>query len=1008
MKKLKFMVLVLFIINSAFAGESMIPLKKDARIPSDDLVYNDQVLSSKEAIDLENVDLSSLNPSENDIYNGNNNSLNDDTAIQIENEQSFTYSDQLGSNSGLLRFNAVADSDGSVVIIHLDKTLHTMLLRKNILRKLGYIISPMKWLSKVKVKFNSKEEKEQFLKRTIPENTLGAFDRWVIVNNETEVVLQDVVVTVPNESDYYNTAMGIPNVGLNSRTVRALALVYDLLDLKESVNQYSWSTGKIDNNALMLSHFTENEFNSSYDDIVWMMRKINLISREEIKSAIDHAKFPAGVSELLVEKIISRRNTLNELLNLKSKEKVNNELNVDGLVKDGKLVKENFEGYAARFSYGDALSPLDQMRFYLYSKLQSNIIDNGISYINTKLQGYNLSDKRNEYFIKQFQDGLKHFIATGELLPIQVGTWNSPIANFKLILSRDIVIGNYLGTENLVQLADTIGAAVNLGYKLGVEGLPYGASGGAKTTVSISRTFTHLKPVKSLKQSLKEPYRNLFVPLLKKSLKDDFFSLAELKDFSGTTDERSKKIQAVLTELEKNLGVGESLLLTDRIMPSVGADVNYNQGIIGTGVGLVGSTAVIKRIHFYKKSASVLQIFDDKGHTKTLDLNLHVNALGNPVLSFHQTFDKGRYNVKSYMVNISSDLEKNPSFFENAMGIFQVLKHKDFELISKNVTPVEVDANYFDKQSGFSFLLWKLKKIKGQTFYDVKARDGVNGKYFSYQNDFLSGTNIESMTKEIANYYLSEKVDPNVSITDESDKNPGETYLGKSHTETFRFESEVNSDGKFEKKFMTLVDLRQGWTMSDKKLFKFIQKVNEKFNMNLFNKEQIDFKKLKLYKIGYHLNIYENGIAKLENINLDQINQIEERYKTESQCGDEDPFKDSLRCGNLYSIKNTIKQCKKSKLDEGERAICHTKLFERLYTDLKFEDFKTIIGENNFYLYGSVDGLRKKSEVLNDTIYSNSIGRISSQYWNGPLDVVRNLIGLSDGEFAGGWLRGGL
>jgi hypothetical protein len=92
----------------------------------------------------------------------------------------------------------------------------------------------------------------------------------------------------------------------------------------------------------------------------------------------------------------------------------------------------------------------------------------------------------------------------------------------------------------------------------------------------------------------------------------------------------------------------------------------------------------------------------------------------------------------------------------------------------------------------------------------------------------------------------------------------------------------------------------------------------------------------------------------------------------------------------------------------NDHAVCLTELFERLYLDLKFEDFKKLIGENNFYLYGSVDGFRTNSEVLNDTIYSNSFGKIGSPYWNGPFDVVRSLVGLSDGEFAGGWLRGGL
>jgi hypothetical protein len=78
-----------------------------------------------------------------------------------------------------------------------------------------------------------------------------------------------------------------------------------------------------------------------------------------------------------------------------------------------------------------------------------------------------------------------------------------------------------------------------------------------------------------------------------------------------------------------------------------------------------------------------------------------------------------------------------------------------------------------------------------------------------------------------------------------------------------------------------------------------------------------------------------------------------------------------------------------------------------MFNDLKFEDFKILIGENNLYVYASIDGLREKSEVLNDTVFSNSIGKIGSDKWNGPLEVVRDLLGISGGEFFGDWLREG-
>ena len=1006
MKTLKFLFLLSFYYSTnLFSAESYIPLAREARLPSNDLVFNGKVITSKEAIDLKGVDLSNLNPTINEIYDGENHLTDDDQQISLENNQLVSFQGTLMSNSGLLRFNAIDEGSGNVVTVHLDKTLHSMLLRKNLLRRLGYNIPTMKHLAAIKVRFDSQNEKNEFLNKVIPENTLGAKERWLVSENDLEVTLQDVVVTVPSEADFYNVAMGVPAGTINSRTIRALAVIYNLIDLHESINQFSFVAAKIDNKAIVLSHFTGNEFNSSIDDIVWMQKKIAQLSREDIAQIVELSKFPNGIKELLIEKIIARRNSLNELLGIKSTAlAVNKKITIEPSIKEGKVLEVDFKGYASRFSYGDVMTPLDQIQYYLYSKIQSNIIDNGISYINKYIEAYDLSAKRNEYFQNQFETGLKHFIETGELLPIKVGTWTSPVANLRFILSRDIVIGSFLGTDNLVQLADTFGAGINLGLMVGIEGLPNGAGASVSGTASLVRTYTHLKPVKTLKASLKEPYKNMFVPLLKKSLKDDYLTLAELKNAEGKDEERAKKIQEVMKEIEMNLGVGESLILTDRIMPTLSFDLNYSQGIIGAGVGVSGSVAVIKRIHFYKKAPQILQIFDDKGKVKTIDLSLSLNAVGVPFLKVSQTFDRGAYHVKSYMVNLDSSLEENPNLYSNAMAVYEVLKNKNFELLNAATKPISLNATTKVKTSGLSFLLWKLEKTKGQHFYDVEAKDGVKGKYYTYQKDFLSGTNVESMTKKLVNYYISEKITPEVSITDEEDAIPGETFYGKSKTETFRYETSIDENGKHEKKFLSMSDIRQGWTFNEKSLAKYIDKVNKKFNLNLFNKDLIDFKKLKLYKIGFHLNLYEAGIARLASISKKEIEKLQSQYKAEARCATDDANYNSRICGDLGMLISKVNQCAKEKLDETKRAICQTDLFEKMMDDLKFDDFKKLIGENNFYLYGTVDGFRKGSEVLNDTIYSNSYGKIGSQYWNGPMEVVRSMVGITKGEFTGAWL----
>lgn len=991
----------------AQAGESFIPLQKGVRMASDDLIYQGNMLSSREAQDLSSlkqIDLSVLEPKPNEIWSAEKKNLNDQELIELREEETLSFEGSLTSNSGLYRFNAIPEGSSKIYTIHLDKTLHTLLLRKNILRLLGYNIPAIKYLKKVKILFSSVEEREQFLKKDIPENTLGAASRWVKSVDELTVEIQDLAVTEPSEFDFYNVAMGIPTQTINSRTLRSLLIPYSILDLYESVNQYSWIDGKIDNRAAVLSHFTGNEFATTIEDAQWMIRRFNRLTREEIKRALDQAYFPSDISALLLEKILSRRNSLNRLFSEKSPELAyNQKISIGNSIKDGKVEQKDYPGFASRFAYGDAESPFEQLRFYLYAKIQSNAIDNLVAKFNSYLVGYDLAKTRSKFFQKQFEDGLNHFLETGEIRPIGIETWSSPLFNASLIFSRDIVLGNYLGTDNLVQLADTFGASVDLGVHLGIEGLGNNLSASVRASTALVRTFSHIKPVKNLKQSLKEPYRNMFVGLLKNSLKEKYFSLSELKNSTASNDEKAKKVQGLLKEIDLYLDTGESLIMTDRLMPSASVKLNFTTGLIGAGIGAGAGVTTVKRIHIYKKSPKLLQIYDDSGFVQDINLSFQLSEYIS-ILKLTGKFDRGNYKIRSYMVNLSSDLEENPNLYLNSLAVYNVLKNKDFEILNNQVTPVNVDAKFKDRALHFSLLFWKMKAIKGKTYYDLTAKDGINGSYFSLNKDFMSGINAESFSKQMANYYLEEKTKGNVSINEEGDANPGDSFFGRSFSQNIRFEASLNAQKRFENKFISLSDTKQGWSLSPKKLKKMMSKVNEKFQTTLFDVTQIDFEKLRLFRVGYHVNLYDRGILRLNSIKGSDIEAIESRYKKEAACPADSPEVNSSRCGDLTVLKWDLKKCQKTKNDE-DLASCNIEFVDDLLTNLKFSDFKQLIGVDNLYVYGTMDGFRQHSEILNDTVYSNTVGKIGSKEWNGPLDVVRELLGLSGGEFSGGWLR---
>ncbi|MBC7712418.1 MAG: hypothetical protein H7177_03715 [Rhizobacter sp.] len=1010
------------VFTNVEAGESSVPLQKGLRIASDDLIYQDQILTSRDADVLGNaqkIDLSKLNPKSNDIWDNTVTSVDDQGSIAINDNDVLSYEGAILSNTGLFRFNAIPVNGNKIYTIHMDKSLHTMLMRKNLLRTLGYKIPAMKYLKKVTIQFSSKIAMEAFVKREVPEATLGAADRWTNTDltkaTNLTLTLKDVAITEPNEFDFYNVSMGVPTQTINSRSLRALLLPYSLVDLYESVNKFSYVDGKQDNKSVILPHFTGNDFATTVDDAIWMLNKMNNLTRADYQKIVAGAYFPKEIESVLVEKLISRRNSLNRLFNLKTSEiAFNNMINVGSSVKEGKVIQKDFPDYASRFAYGDAESPLEQLRFFLYGKIQATVIDNLINKLNGEMSVFDLTQKRTDYFEKQFKTGLDHFVQTGELLPISVGAWYAPVLDIQLLLSRDIILGNYLGTDNLVQLADTFGASADIGVFAGIEGIGAGLSGGVKVSTSLVRSFTHLKPVKNLKESLKEPYKNMFVGLLKRSLKDKFFSLSELKeidekDANGDTkkEERKKKIEELFSEIDKNLDVGESLIITDRLVPSASVRLSFSQGLIGAGVGVSGGVTVLKRIHLYKKSAKMLQIYDDSGFVRNIDLSLTVsNYL--TLVKLSAGYDKGHYNVNSYMVNLSTDTAENPNLFSNALGIYNVLKNKDFELLDKNNPPVKLDVQFKDKSKTLSLLFWRMKSLTGKTYYDIQAKDGVVGSYYSLEKDFLTGLNPESFSKQLMNYYLQKQDVKDVSINEETNKNPGESFFGRSNTQKLRYEATVGPDKKFGQKFLALSDIKQGWAMSESKIKNFMKKTNEKFQYNLFEPDAVDFKKVRLFNIGYHMNMYNKGLERLHTIKSSELDAIQTRYQSTTRiCPDDNQQKHSAYCGDLWYVKSVIKKCEKTINDE-EKADCSVKLFQQLMDDLDFKDFRTLLGEDNFYVYGSIDGFREKSEILNDTLFSNTIGKIGAKQWDGPLDVVRELLGLTGGELSGGWIRTGL
>ncbi len=278
-------------------------------------------------------------------------------------------------------------------------------------------------------------------------------------------------------------------------------------------------------------------------------------------------------------------------------------------------------------------------------------------------------------------------------------------------------------------------------------------------------------------------------------------------------------------------------------------------------------------------------------------------------------------------------------------------------------------------------------------------------------DDKVSGINPESFAKQVMNYYVSQETEDIRILDDNASANPGNSLFGRSSNTTYRFEAEVDSSNKFTEQFLAYSNEKQGWAVKKETARKFIKSINKKFDAKLFNEDQIDFEKIRLFKIGYHFHIYTRGIAKINELTAANISTIEDKYKKELGCHPTDNDYESTACGDLSFLRSKVKSCEKINAkgeDYSKIAKCTADIFNLMIDLLEFKDIKDLLGENNIYVFGTVDGFREKSEILNDTVYSNTVGQIGSKKWNGPLDYVRRQLGLSEGEFGGSWMREGI
>lgn len=1030
MKLSRIIFAVTFILALNICADSTLVAIDNSDIAANDLIHPkygkiDPELA-KELMQEEGLDLSKLQPSLNDIYNGSDNfeDLIADQALPINDFEEVSYSGKLNSQSGLYRFNVIS-SNKQRFQIHLAQNIHVMLLRKNLLRKLGYVIPRMKYLKNIKINFSSKEEKETFKDIDLVLDLGLSASRWIVKEGEKYLVLQDIVAKMPSELDGLDIALTMIPETLTSRTLRGSLVAYNLVNMGESVNKFSYNAVEVKNSNIIFDHGTEAEFNASLDDVKWMARKIGKLSREDIEEVVVNSHFPYVVSKLLVERIIARRNNIISVLELDREfNKINYEkdLKLSG-VKDGFLYTENFDGYASRFSHGIQKGPLDDLWRYLISEIQSATISSAVEMLGDKLHLFSLSEARYKWLVEDFENNkdyaINYYTEHGEFPPLPISHWTSPVVNGNIILGRDIVIGGSLGTDNFVQLADTFGFTFTLGYHIGLERVfDQLVSGNALPNLGVVVNYTHVKPISSMKEALKEPYKNMLVNFMLKNLKKNVKKLSQTE--TQTDDERIKNLQEIYESISKNLGIDESLIISENITPDLSLTL---RGPLLDGGNINGTVGVrykcLKRVQIYRKSKFDFQVYFDDGNLKEMYARGGLSYFI-PILTGESKSTFGSMDLNFENLNLNPNLNENPDFYKNVARLSVLLKSRDEENFKD--TAVKINSKINDKNTKFSILFYMHKWSKKLTDMFVKFKGADDTRFVSATYGKQSGFNYVNFLKTVANYYLNLHIQ-GFSFDLNPFKNAGRTAYGTSYTTETKFEGKLKNVKEkadldnLSTKYAVFTDRIEGGGINQKRLSKKLSKINDQFKKNIYSNSQAeDLGDLNLYKIETKVHFYDEAINKMLAMDKSDIQFLENLYNKKYRpywCDRNDDnntsrtISDELRCGEFDYILSFKKKCENKFYDDevsdGQKCLARLVYYFGYY--LPYDILESFFGEDNLYLESSVNGFRKAHEYVYKPVYGNSFGRINSKYKTGPFDAIKNFLGVLGGELEGSWFR---
>jgi hypothetical protein len=598
-----------------------------------------------------------------------------------------------------------------------------------------------------------------------------------------------------------------------------------------------------------------------------------------------------------------------------------------------------------------------------------------------------------------------------------IGITGFPFIGGSLIFSREIVTGNYLGTDNVIQLADQFGINISTGLQVGTEDLPLPVRAGFNGSVSVSRIFSHLKPITSIRGANRFAFKNAIVPLFIKQNANTLSPLSN-NDFEQLPINEKKAIyQSSLQEFLEKIAPGESILITDSLNSE--AMLTANTGIYKM-IDLSGtaraSEIVIRRLHIFRKDHNTFQIYEDSGCANQPSLAAQIGLripiphqgirlfyAGKTPIDYARmpiiTAKWGKNNGDAKTRFFEIKIDHNPESEAKLNAAADKLRKLRMTLLEGNSEPIEniskpfvIDHDFHENNMQDRILIFSQRKLHSTSTLSFKSDDEVKHTYirnfFGKSNGF-DYTNPGSHSLTFAKEFITRS---SGTFGDDTTLNPGYNSRGFARNRLLLYEAEKLNDGSIINPFVRITRIYNGWNGTAPKIQNLLNHYQKNYGDG--DHPPIEFKEsenLFLYTIGVNFKFNEDAIHHLESLDKDQLKEIFAR--------------NGVNLDYRRVDERIINQILKFKKRQSAHSLMRAFAIADRHLDGK--GFLELIG-----------GIENVSAEINITGYkkvpeNGELGYVSLNYpiagkkgILSPLGEIQKKLGMTDGEFLALWIKG--